>query len=69
MQEMREEGGAPVPRSLQGGGLSALMQQMRGGAGSRQQNRVMMETMKGLRADMKEIKDYLKKISEALEKK
>lgn len=67
MKEMQEKGG-PGGRSPQGSGLAAMMQQMAGGArGGGQQNRAMMETMKKLRADMQEIKDYLRKIVDTLE--
>ncbi|KXA95179.1 hypothetical protein AKJ65_02390 [candidate division MSBL1 archaeon SCGC-AAA259E19] len=67
IKEMQEKGGpGGVPS---GGGLASMMQQM-AGAGGRggQRDKAMIETMKGLRSDMKEIKGYLKRILETLQK-
>ncbi|KXA97454.1 hypothetical protein AKJ37_01475 [candidate division MSBL1 archaeon SCGC-AAA259I09] len=68
MKEMREKGGGPGGMPF-GGGLASMMQQM-AGAGGRggQQDKAMIETMKGLRSDMQEIKEYLKQILDSLEK-
>lgn len=73
MQEMREKvqemqrmrGPGQMPAQMGPSSLMQRMASMRGG----QQNRAMIETVKGLRTDMKEIKDYLKKILEALKQK
>ncbi|KXA92647.1 hypothetical protein AKJ65_07250 [candidate division MSBL1 archaeon SCGC-AAA259E19] len=68
MKEMQEKGGGPGGMPS-GGGLASMMQQM-AGAGGRggQRDKAMIKTMKGLRTDMKEIKEYLKRILETLQK-
>lgn len=65
MKEMQKKGG-PRQRPAQGG-LASMMQRMAGAQGGRQ-DKMMMENMRKLRADMKEIKEYLQKIVDTLEK-
>lgn len=70
INEMREQGGpGGGPGGMPGGGGLASMMQQIAGAGGRggQQNRAMLESMKKLRGDMQEIKEYLRKILENLE--
>lgn len=59
-----ERGSSPKPPGSELGGMMQKMMSSRGGS---QQNQAMMKTMKGLRADMKDIKEYLKKILDAME--
>lgn len=68
IKKMQERGG---PSGMPGGGGLASMMQRMASAGPQggQQNRAMLEAMKGLKKDMGEIKEYLSKILDTLESK
>lgn len=66
------EGGgqrAPGPGPMGQASLMSRMASMRGGSQGGQQSKILLKTMKELRADMQEVKDYLRKILETLEDK
>lgn len=68
MQEMRESGGPGGPGGPGGmpGGMGQAMLRRMPGMQRGQQNKALLETMKRLQADMKDIKNYLQEIVETL---
>lgn len=63
MKEMQEKGGGQAPGAMGGASLMSRLAGMQGGG---PQNKQMMKSLKELRADMQEIKKYLRDIRDSL---